>query len=121
MKSVKAYRFRWLILFSLMALILSVEVQWLNMAPVGRVVNVYYQGQVSTRFSNPVELLSLAYLIIFVIASIPASYMIHRLGITLSVRIAAGMIIFGSLGKWIYLANFPVVLFCQIVLALSQA
>lgn len=121
MKSVKAYRFRWLILLALMALILSVELQWLNMAPVGRVANLYYQDQISTRFSNPVELLSLAYLIIFVIASIPASYMIHRLGVTLSIRIAAGMILFGAVGKWIYLSNFPIVLFCQIILALAQA
>lgn len=121
MKSVKAYRFRWLVLLALMALILSVELQWMNMAPVGRVANLYYQGQVSTRFSNPVELLSLAYLLIFVIGSIPSSYVIHRLGITVSIRIAAGMIIFGSLGKWIYLPNFPIVLFCQIILALAQA
>ncbi len=121
MKSVKAYRFRWLILFALMALILAVELQWLNMAPIGRVANLYYQGQISTRFSNPVELLSLAYLLIFVIGSIPASYMIHRLGVNLSIRIAAGMIVFGALGKWIYLSNFPIVLFCQIILALAQA
>ena len=121
MKSVKAYRFRWLILLALMALILSVELQWMNMAPVGRVANLYYQGQISTRFSNPVELLSLAYLLIFVIASIPSSYVIHRLGVVVSIRIAAGMIIFGAVGKWIYTANFPIVLFCQIVLALAQA
>ncbi len=121
MKSVKAYRFRWLVLLALMALILSVELQWMNMAPVGRVANLYYQDQISSRFSNPVELLSLAYLIIFVIASIPSSYVIHRLGIQVSIRIAAGMIIFGALGKWIYTANFPVVLFCQIILALAQA
>ncbi|HKL59998.1 MAG TPA: MFS transporter [Sphaerochaeta sp.] len=121
MKSVKAYRFRWLILLALMALILSVELQWMNMAPVGRVANLYYQGQISTRFSNPVELLSLAYLIIFVIVSIPSSYVIHRLGIVVSIRIAAGMIIFGAVGKWIYTANFPIVLFCQIILALAQA
>ena len=121
MKSVKAYRYRWIILLSLMALILSVELQWMNMAPIGRVANLYYKGQISTRFSNPVELLSLAYLIVFVIASIPSSYMIHRLGVKVSVRIAAGMIIFGALGKWIYLPNFPVVLFCQIILALAQA
>ncbi len=121
MKSVKAYRYRWLILLALTALILSVELQWMNMAPVGRVANLYYRDQISTRFSNPVELLSLAYMIIFVLASIPASYVIHRLGVTVSTRIAAGMIIFGSVGKWIYLANFPIVLFCQIILALAQA
>lgn len=106
---------------ALMALTLSVELQWMNLAPVGRVANLYYQGQVSTRFSDPVELLSLAYLVIFVIASIPASYVIHRLGVTVSTRIAAGMILFGAFGKWIYLTNFPVVLFCQIILALAQA
>ncbi|HAF85755.1 MAG TPA: MFS transporter [Sphaerochaeta sp.] len=120
MKSVKAYRYRWLILLALMALILSVELQWMNMAPVGRVANLYYQDQISSRFSNPVELLSLAFLVIFVIASIPVSYMIHRLGITVSIRIAAAMILFGAVGKWIYISNFPVVLFCQIFLALAQ-
>lgn len=121
MKSVKAYRFRWIILLALMALVLAVELQWMNMAPIGRVANLYYQGQISTRFSNPVELLSLAYLIVFVIASIPSSYMIHRLGVNVSIRIAAGMIIFGAMGKWIYLTNFPIVLFFQIILALAQA
>ncbi|MBI9096251.1 MAG: MFS transporter [Sphaerochaeta sp.] len=121
MKSVKAYRYRWLILLALMTLILSVELQWMNMAPVGRVANLYYQDQLSSGFSNPVELLSLAFLVIFVIASIPSSYVIHRLGITVSIRIAAAMILFGAVGKWIYLANFPVVLFCQIILALAQA
>ncbi|MDT4762721.1 MFS transporter [Sphaerochaeta sp. PS] len=121
MKSVKAYRYRWLILIGLMALLLAVGMQWMNLSPVGRVVNIYYQGQVSSIFSNPVEFLSLAYLLIFVVGSIPASYVIHRLGITVSIRIAAGMIVFGALGKWIYLSNFSIVLFCQLILALAQA
>lgn len=121
MKSVKAYRYRWLILIGLMALLLAVGMQWMNLSPVGRVVNIYYHGQVSSIFSNPVEFLSLAYLLIFVVGSIPASYVIHRLGITVSIRIAAGMIVFGALGKWIYLSNFSIVLFCQLILALAQA
>lgn len=118
---VHAYRYRWLILLSLMLLVLSVEMQWMNLAPVGRVATRYYQDHPTNFYNNPVELLSLVYLVVFVLASIPASYVLHRFGISLSIRVACGMIIFGVFCKWIYVTNFTVVLFSQFVLALAQA
>ena len=121
LQSVHAYRYRWLVLLSLMLLILAVEMQWMNLAPVGRVANRYYQTLPASIYYNPVELLSLVYLVIFVLASIPASYALHRFGITLSIRVACGMIIFGATCKWIYVSNFTVVLFSQLILALAQA
>lgn len=121
MKSVKAYRYRYLILLSLVLLMFSVEVQWLNLAPVGRVANHYYQGQLSLRYASPVDLLSLTYLLVFVVASIPSSYLLHRLGIRWATWIASGLIIFGSMTKWLYLSNFLAVLFGQFILALGQA
>lgn len=121
MKSVKAYRYRYLILLCLVLLIFSVEIQWLNLAPVGRVANSYYQGQVSLRYASPVDLLSLTFLLVFVVASIPSSYLLHRLGIRWAVWIASGLIVFGSLTKWLYIASLPAVLFGQFILALGQA
>ena len=121
MKSVKAYRYRYLILLSLVLLIFSVEIQWLNLAPVGRVANSYYQGQLSLRYASPVDLLSLTFLLVFVVASIPSSYLLHRLGLRWAVWIASGLIVFGSLTKWLYIASLPAVLFGQFILALGQA
>ncbi|MGH0052519.1 MAG: MFS transporter [Sphaerochaetaceae bacterium] len=121
MKSVKAYRYRWLILLSLVLLILSVEVQWLNLSPVGRVANDYYASQLTLTYVRPVDLLSLTFLVVFVVASIPSSYLLHRLGIRSATWIASGLIIFGSLTKWLYLPTFSLVLVGQFVLAMGQA
>ena len=104
-----------------MLLIISVEIQWLNLAPVGRVANSYYQGQLSLRYASPVDLLSLTFLLVFVVASIPSSYLLHRLGLRWAVWIASGLIVFGSLTKWLYIASLPAVLFGQFILALGQA
>ncbi|AEV29642.1 Major Facilitator Superfamily transporter [Sphaerochaeta pleomorpha str. Grapes] len=121
MKSVKVYRYRWLILFSLMLLVLAVEIQWMNLAPIGRVANLYYTGQLYVKFSSPVDLLSLTYMLVFVFASIPSSYAIHRFGINVSIRIACSLIIFASLSKAIYVSSFTIFLFSQFVMAIAQA
>lgn len=120
MRSVRAYRWRWVILLSLFLLILSVQSQWLTVAPVGRVANAFYADQVRLRYATPVDLLSLIYLVVFVIASVPASFFLHRLGIRRTVWLASGTIIFGSLTKWLYLSDFRFVLFGQLILALGQ-
>jgi FLVCR family feline leukemia virus subgroup C receptor-related protein len=120
MKSVKVYRYRWLILLSLMLLVLAVELQWMNLAPIGRVANLFYDGQLSANISTPVDLLSLVYMLVFVIASIPASFLINRLGIVASTRTASGLVVFACLCKAIYVTSFPIFLFGQFVLAIAQ-
>lgn len=121
MKSVKAYRYRYLILLALVLLIFAVEIQWLHLAPVGRVANRFYRGQLPLRYAKPVDLLSLTYLLVFVVVSIPSSYLLHRLGIRWATWIASACIIFGSLTKWLYLSSLPAVLFGQLFLAIGQA
>lgn len=120
MRSVKAYRYRWVVLLSLVLLIISVESQWLTLAPVGRVANHFYEGQLHLRYSTPVDLLSLMYLLVFVAASVPASYLLHRLGIRWVVWLASGTIIFGAMTKALYLTDLRFVLFGQFFLAVGQ-
>ncbi len=120
MRSVKAYRYRWVVLLSLVLLIIAVESQWLTLAPVGRVANTFYSGQLHLRNSTPVDLLSLMYLVVFVVASVPASYVLHRLGIRWVVWIASGTIIFGAMTKTLYLGDLRIVLFGQFFLAVGQ-
>lgn len=121
MKTVKAYRYRWIILLTLVLQTLSVEIHWLNLAPVGRVANQFYQHQIPFSSARPVDLLSLTYLLVFVFASIPAAYLLHRLGIRWATWIASALILIGSLVKWVYMQDFLSVLVGQLFLALGQA
>lgn len=120
MKSVRAYKYRWLILVALMFLTLSVELHWLALAPVVRAAGVFYQGQFNPASFFNIDFLALVYMIVFVLVSIPASYIINRFGIVVSLRIAAGMVLIGSLGKWFVSADFRAVVGFQILLAFAQ-
>ncbi len=121
MKSVRVYRYRWVMLLTLTSLVLAGSLQWLNFAPVGRVVNAYYHDQITLRFFNPVDLLSLTYLVVYVLFSIPATWVIRKLGMRVTYWIASGLIIFGAMTKTLYLSSIKTVLFGQVLLALAQA
>ncbi len=120
MKSVRAYKYRWLILVALMFLTLSVELHWMALAPVVRAAGIFYQGQFDPSSFFNIDFLALVYMIIFVLASIPASYVIDRFGIVFSLRTAACMVIVGSIGKWLLATDFRAVVGFQILLAFAQ-
>ncbi|OQA45092.1 MAG: putative galactarate transporter [Spirochaetes bacterium ADurb.Bin315] len=120
MRSVRVYRYRWVMLISLINLVLAGSLQWLNFAPVGRIVNAYYRDQIHLRFFNPIDLLSLTYLIVYVLFSIPSGWIIRKLGMRVTYWIASGLIIFGAMTKTLYLSSFKTVLFGQILLGLAQ-
>lgn len=120
MKSVRAYRYRWLILVSLMLLVLSVDLHWMALAPVVRAADIFYHGQFDPSSFVNVDFLALVYLIVFVVMSIPASFFIEKFGITVSLRIAAAMVVVGSIGKWLYAADFASVIGFQILLAFAR-
>ncbi len=120
MKSVRAYKYRWLILISMMLLMLSVEIPWMSLAPVARAAEVYYAGQYEPSNTFNIDFLSLSYMVIFVLASIPAAYLIDRLGIVKCLRAAAAIIAVGSLTKWFLAPSYPAMASGQILLALAQ-
>lgn len=120
MRSVRVYRYRWVVLISLINLVLAGSLQWLNFAPVGRIVNAYYRDQIHLRFFNPVDLLSLTYLVVYVLFSIPSGWVIRKLGMRITCWISSGLIIFGAMTKTLYLTSFKTVLFGQILLGLAQ-
>ena len=86
----------------------------------GRIVSAYYRDQIHLRFFNPIDLLSITYLIVYVLFSIPSGWIIRKLGMRVTYWIASGLIIFGSMTKTLYLSSFKTVLFGQILLGLAQ-
>ncbi len=70
---------------------------------------------------NPVDLMSLTYLVVFVFASIPSTYVLHKLGIRWAIWIASILVVIGSVTKLVYVSHFNLVLVGQFFLALAQA
>lgn len=120
MKSVRVYPYRWVVLLALMLVILASEMQWLALAPVSRAAVLFYQGQIpADSFIGP-DLFTLVYLVVFVVFSIPASFVIDRLGLKVTLRIGALAIAFFSLLKGFCAHRFWIVFVSQVGLSLAH-
>ncbi len=117
---IKIYAYRWVMLAVLMLLNIVVEIEWLTHAPVARAAAVYYQGQyIPDSFFN-IDFLAMSYMLIYLIMSFPASYIIDTWGIKSALRLGAVLIGGFSILKGIYGDNFQMVLISQIGLAVAQ-
>lgn len=109
------YGSRWLMLaaFSLVALVL--QLQWLTFAPVAREAMVaYHVSQLE------IDLLSLIFMGVYVVTSIPASWVLDRFG--LRVGVGLGALMMGAFGllKGIGAASYTLVTVGQVGLAIAQ-
>jgi MFS family permease len=116
----KPSSYRWIILTVLVLITISIEIQWLTHASVARPAEVFYKGQfVRSSFLN-IDFLAMIYMIMFIIFSFPASYLIDKYGISKTLTIAAIMLGFFSLSKAFFASNFAGVVISQIGLAIAQ-
>lgn len=108
-----SYRWAILIFYSLIAII--IEIQWLTFASISEAAKAFYQ------VSNlGIDFLSIIYMIVFIVLSIPASYIIDTYGLKKGLLIGAWLTgIFGLL-KAIGANNYYVVLVAQTGLAVAQ-
>ena len=106
---------RWLVLavYSLVSLVL--QLQWLTFAPVAREAAAAYGVT-----SLDVDLLSIVFMFVFVVACIPASYVLDRFG--LRVGVGLGALLMGAFGlfKGAFGGDYTMVLVGQIGVALAQ-
>ncbi|HHU88081.1 MAG TPA: MFS transporter [Spirochaetales bacterium] len=118
MKRARVYPYRWVVLVALMGVIMVSQMQWLVLAPVARAATKFYEGQAS---STAIDLLTLIFLLGFIVFSLPASYIIDKLGLKWTLRLASLLLAFFSLLKGIFSTIFPLVLVSQIALAIAYA
>ena len=119
-KGIQIYGYRWVMLIALMLLNIIVEIEWLTHAPVARAAAVYYEGQYLPDSFFNIDFLAMSYMIIYLVMSFPASYIIDTYGIKAGLRI--GAVLAGSFAilKGFYGDNFQIVLISQIGLAIAQ-
>ena len=109
---------RWVVLGAYMLLTLVVEVQWVALAPVARAAARFYAGPGGE--APDVDLLAMLYLVVYLVASVPASYVIDTYGIRRGLSVGAALAAAGGLLKALLAGRFGAVLAGQGLLALAQ-
>jgi MFS family permease len=116
----KSSPYRWIILTVFMFITVTIEIQWLSHAAVARPAQIFYAGQFNPGSFFNVDFLALSYMLLFLIVSFPASYIIDKHGITKALRIGAAIAGISSFTKAIFAGSFLGVTISQVGLAISQ-
>jgi MFS family permease len=116
----KSSPYRWIILAVFMLITLAVEIQWLAHAAVVRPAEIFYKGQVDPASFLNLDFLAMSYMLIFMVMSFPASYIIDTYGIKKALTLGAVLVGIFSLSKAIFALSFVGVVVSQIGLAIAQ-
>ncbi len=114
------YAYRWVILAVYMLLSIVIQIQWLAHAAVARPAEVFYQGQFNPEGLFNIDFLALLYMLVYIVVSIPASYVIDTYGIRIGLGIGAAITVVSGLCKGFFADNFIIVLLAQTGLAIAQ-
>jgi len=116
----KIYPYRWVVLVAFMFITFVIEIQWLAHAAVARPAGAFYEGQfLESSFIN-IDFLAMVYMLVYLVMSIPASYVIDTYGIKTGLGIGAVLLGISGLVKGVFATDFNIVLIAQIGLAVAQ-
>jgi len=111
----KVYRYRWIVLAVFMAVVLVNQLAWITFAPITGAAAAYYGVS-----DLSIGLLSMSFMLVYIIVSIPASWIIDTYGFRLGVGIGAVLTgVFGLL-RGLGGQNYTLVLISQIGIAVGQ-
>jgi MFS family permease len=113
--SIRVYGYRWVVLLAFMCAILANQTLWITFAPItGSAAEYYGVSDLS------IGLLSMSFMIVYIVVSIPASWTIDTYGIKVAVGIGAALTgVFGLL-RGLLAPSYALVLISQIGIAVGQ-
>jgi MFS family permease len=114
------FGYRWVVLAVYMFLTVVIQIQWLAHAAVARPAQVFYQGQFNPDGLFNIDFLALLYMLVYIMASIPASYVIDTYGIRIGLGIGAAISVVCGLLKGFMADSYLWVLVAQTGLAVAQ-
>jgi MFS family permease len=111
----KVYSYRWVVLLAFMGVVAINQLLWITFAPITTDATQYYGVS-----ELSIGLLSLSFMLVYIIVSIPASWLIDSYG--LRVGVGLGAILTGAFGllRGLVPANYTLVLLAQIGIAIGQ-
>lgn len=108
-------KYRWVILLVIFPIIISTEMMWLSLAPVSSMAKNFYGVS-----SMSIDMLSISYMIMFIIFSIPASWVVDRFGYRYSLIIGALLTAVFGVVRAVFADNFTIVIIAQFIIAIGQ-
>ena len=112
---IKVYSYRWIILSLYFLITVVIEIQWLTFASISTAAQDFYSAS-----PLQIDFLSMIYMIVFIVLSIPASYIIDTYGLKKGLTIGAILTGVFSLIKAVFADNYMVVAIAQTGLAAAQ-
>ncbi|MFA9434834.1 MAG: MFS transporter [Deltaproteobacteria bacterium] len=111
----KIYGYRWVVLLVFMFVVAINQLLWITFAPItGSAASYYGVSDLS------IGLLSMSFMIVYIVVSIPASWMIDTYGIRVAVGIGAALTGIFGLVRGLFAPNYTIVLIAQIGIAIGQ-
>jgi MFS family permease len=111
----KIYGYRWVVLVAFMFVISINQLLWITFAPITSSAAAFYGVS-----DLSIGLLSMCFMIVYIVVSIPASWVIDKFGIKIAVGIGVTLTgIFGLL-RGLMSDNYTLVLIAQIGIAIGQ-
>lgn len=114
------FAYRWVMLAVYMFLSVVIQIQWLAHAAVARPAQVFYHGQFNPDGLLNIDFLALLYMLVYIVVSIPASYVIDTYGIRIGLGIGAGIAVACGLLKGFMADSYLGVLMAQLGLSIAQ-
>lgn len=115
METDRVYRSRWAILLLTVPIIVASEIFWLTFAPVASESMAYFQTT-----GLGVDLFSMSYMIMYILLTIPASWVIERYGFRVSLIIGSLLTVVFGAARFFLAGNYPLVLAAQFLIAAGQ-
>jgi len=111
----KVYGYRWIVLITFMAVVIINQLSWITFASItGSAAKYYGVSDLS------IGLLSMIFMVVYVILSIPASWVIDTYGIRVAVGIGAVLMAIFGLLRGLLAHDYNLVLISQIGIAVGQ-
>ena len=111
----KIYGYRWIMLAVYMLIVATNQLLWITFAPITSDAVIYYG--VSDLW---IGALSMSFMVVFILFSIPASWVIDKYGLKVGVGIGAVLTGVFGLMRGLVTTNFELVLIAQIGIAIGQ-
>jgi sugar phosphate permease len=108
------------ILLVFMLISVVVQIQWLAHAAVARPAEVFYEGQFDPSSFFNIDFLAMVYMLVFLVMSFPASYVIDTYGIRVGISIGTAIAGVSGLMKGLFAESFTAVAIAQVGLAIAQ-
>lgn len=111
----ETHGYRWAILAVFAVLNIVIQMHWVALAPVTTEAAAFYRVT-----PMAIGFLSIVFMLVYIVVSLPASYIIDTFGLRIGIGVGAALIGAFGLLKGLYASNYAMVVLSQIGLAVAQ-